>query len=86
MTAALLQFGIGSAQLTTRRFHLATAGFELFRHAVERRHQVTQFVGCGTGHAMIQIALGDLLGRFRQGGYRASHKLREIEREPGADK
>src|SRR5207248_1018612 len=46
LTTALVEFGIGRAQFTAGSLELATAAFEILRHAVERTHQIANFVGC----------------------------------------
>ena len=43
--AALFERDVGGAQFATGSFNLAAAGFQLLRHAIERAHQVADFVG-----------------------------------------
>ncbi len=56
--AALFQRDVGGAQFAAGSFNLMAAGFQLFRHAVERPHQIADFVGGADFHAVVQASRG----------------------------
>ena len=84
--AALFQRDVGRAQFVAGGFDLTAAGFQLLRHAVERPHQVADFVGRADFHAIVQPPARNLLGSFGQRHHRAGHQLGEVQRQPGGRK
>ncbi len=81
--ASAFQRRVRIAHIAAGGFNLVPAGFELFRHAVERLHQFGQFVSGADIDAIVQLPFGDGLGTRRQRRHRTIDQLRKQEREPG---
>src|ERR1019366_3944137 len=73
---------VRGANIAVGSFDLAPAGFELFRHAVERLHQFGQFVGGADIDAVVQLPFGDRLRTRGQRRHGTVDQLRKQEREP----
>jgi hypothetical protein len=67
LPAALIQFRIGSAQVAAGGFNLTATALQVLGHAVERAHQVTDFVSRTDIDSVVQASARDFLGCFRQG-------------------
>ncbi len=62
------------------------AGFHFLGHTVEGPHQVTDFVGGGDFHAIVQPPARDFLSRLRQCHHRARDQFGQIQGKPGSGK
>ena len=77
MPSALLESNVGSAKLAAGAFDLAAAGLQLLGHAVERTHQVADFIGCTHIDAIVKTAARNLLRRFGERHHRPRDQLGE---------
>ncbi len=84
--ASLFQRDVGGAQVVAGGVNLAAAGFQFFRHAVERAYQIADFIRGTHLHPVVQASARNFLRRLGQRHYRAGHKLRQIESQPGGRK
>ena len=66
LLAALIQGHIDRRQFAAGSFNLAAAGFQLFRHAIERLHQIADLIGSAHLHAVGEMPARDFLGGFRE--------------------
>ena len=65
------------AHIATGGLDLVSAGFELFRHAVERLHQFCQFISGADIDAVVQLPFGDGLCTSRQRRHWTINQLRQ---------
>ena len=77
MAAPLLQGNVRGAKIAAGSLNLSTAGFQFFSHAVERVHQIADFVGSADFHAVIEPSTRNLLRRFRQRDHGARNQFGE---------
>ena len=82
LPAALIEFRVGGAQVAAGGLDLPAAAFQIFRHAVERAHQVADLVGGADIDAIIEASAGNFLRRLGKGRQRSCHDLREEQRQP----
>ena len=82
LAAALIEFGVGRAQVAAGGFNLTAAGFEVFGHAVEGADQVSDFIGGADVDAIVETAAGNFLRGFGEGREWTRHDFREEQREP----
>ena len=85
LAAALIQFRIGSTEIAAGGLNLPATAFQIFGHAVEGAHQVTDFVSGTDIDTIIQASARNFLGSFRQGRERPGHDLREEQGQPSGD-
>ena len=77
LPTALIEFLIRGAQVAAGSLDLAPASFQIFRHAVERAHQIADLVRRTDIDAIVETSAGNLLRRFGEGRQRSSHDLRQ---------
>ena len=64
----LIEFCVSCSQLMAGGFDLLPVALQFFRHAIERLHEVAEFVGRRNLYSMIKIAARDFLRCFCQSG------------------